>query len=160
MTLRNLGRLLSVVRQGITVGADFGPRALEALLWVAESVEESVYEPGSFVHGPDGLRFALSNPPLRMGAFSSVRLRLDGTLWTASRTWLRAVPGAPRRTAESVTPERPLELRPGARLEVLLEAAAPRGRSPMRVRLELQSVAIPPLVWLEFEETPREAPSP
>jgi hypothetical protein len=160
VSARTVGQILSVVRQGLTLGAEFGPETVEALLWVAETVEESVYEPASLAEVEEGLSFALANPPLRTGAFSAVRVRLNGVASDPALVALRTRAGGPWRRADSISAETPIELRPGERIEVTVRTEPDPGRSPVRVRLELECPAIPPLVWLEFEEVPREGRLP
>jgi hypothetical protein len=156
VSIRGVGRILSLVRQGVTVGAQYGADALEALLGVAESVEESVLVPGSFVQDGSGLRFVLANPPLRTGAFAAVRLAVDGTPVPPSRVRLRPGPGTAWRAAGEVTAAAPLNLGPGIGTEVEIDVPPmPRGHA-RRVRVELECRAIPPLVWMEFEEIPGE----
>jgi hypothetical protein len=149
---RRFGPLLSLLRQGLSVGVEFGAHSLEALLWVAETVEQSVYERGSLTRTPEGLRFWLNNPPLRVGAFSSLRVAIDGTHVPAERARVRGGPGLPWRTLTEISGERPLELRPGERTEVAVEGVPSAGVRELTVRLELQSTAIPPLVWFEFTD--------
>jgi hypothetical protein len=151
----HLGTALSLVRQGLTVGREFGVHSLEALLWVAETVEESVYAPRSLVRTHEGLAFVLSNPPLRMGAFSSLRLLLDGVEVPPGEVRFRSGADRPWRTAAEVSRLTPLELRPGEPTEVTIGRAPAEGPRAVTIRLELQSVAIPPLVWFEFTEVPR-----
>lgn len=154
------GSAFSLLRQGLTLGYDFGVHSLEALLWVAETVEESVYLPKSLVRTPLGLSFVLANPPLRLGAFSSLRVWLDGDELRPEETRLRAGPARPWRTTADVTESNPLELRPGEPTEFALDRVPVEEGRTVTVRLELQSVAIPPLVWFEFSEVPRtEAPA-
>jgi hypothetical protein len=62
---------LSLLRQGIRIGWEFGIQSIAELARVGELVERSVYEPSSLATAPGGIRFTLLNPPLRMGAFSS-----------------------------------------------------------------------------------------
>jgi hypothetical protein len=156
VSIRGVGRILSAVRQGLTVGAEYGAGAVEALVWVAESVEESVLAAESFVQDAGGLRFVLSNPPLRTGAFVALRIVLDGRAVAADRIRLRPGPGTAWRTAGDVGAERPLRLGPGIGTEVEIDGPPGPPRRAHRVRLELECAAIPPLVWLEFEEVPRE----
>jgi hypothetical protein len=155
-----LGPALSLVRQGISVGREFGLHSLEALLWVAETVEESVYVPRSLTRSAQGLSFVLANPPLRVGAFSSLRLWVDRVEVPSAR--VRVGSGYPRvwKTATEFTGSAPLELRPGEPTEILLEQVSTSGEREVTVRLELQSVAIPPLVWFEFTEVPVAEGSP
>lgn len=151
----HLGAALSLVRQGLTVGREFGVHSLEALLWVAETVEESVYAPRSLVRSGDGLSFVLANPPLRMGAFSSLRLWLDGVEVPSGDARVRSGAAQPWRTAADISRLAPLDLRPGEPTSVMIDRALPGAERPVTVRLELQSVAIPPVVWFEFTEVPR-----
>lgn len=156
MADHHLASKLSVLRQGLSVGAEFGVHSLEALLWVAETVEESVYAKGSLVEVPGGVRFLLSNPPLRMGAFYSVRAWLNGVAVVPESFRFRSPPTEPWRAAAEVTRAAPLDLLPGVPTEVELTTPDPdltRHRE-ITVRLELASVAIPPLVWLELTEVP------
>ncbi|MGA8604258.1 MAG: hypothetical protein WB788_04235 [Thermoplasmata archaeon] len=159
MSDHRLGPALSMVRQGLSVGREFGLHSLEALLWVAESVEESVYVPRSLVRRDEGLSFTLANPPLRVGAFSSLRLYVDRVEVPAGQ--VRVGTGSPLlwRSAAEISRSAPLELRPGDPTRVRLDRVAPVAEREVTVRLELQNVAIPPLVWFEFTEAPRnEAP--
>ncbi len=156
MARRHFSELLSVVRQGLTVGVEYGTHSLEALLWVAETVEEGVYESGSLRRTPDGISFALDNPPLRTGAFESLVVRVNGDAVPGEGVRLRAGPGAPWRTAASLSRERPLALGPGDRTEFALTGPFGDGPEPITVRLELRVPAIPPLVWFEFRESPAE----
>jgi hypothetical protein len=160
MSERTVGAMLSLARQTVALGFEFGTHSLEALLWVAETVENSVYEAGSLVREGDGIAFALLNPPLRTGAFQSVRLSLDGQLVDPSRLRLRPGPGRPWQSAASISRETPFTIRPGQRTEVAGGTGPPVDGRPMDVRLELESVAIPPLVWLEFRDIVREPRSP
>jgi hypothetical protein len=154
-----VGTALSLVRQGLSVGREFGMHSLEALLWVAETVEESVYVPRSLARNDRGLSFTLANPPLRAGAFSSLRLWVDRV--EVSSNDLRIGKGSPRiwRTAAEINESAPLELRPGEPTEVSLDRVSTGAEREVTVRMEFQCIAIPPLVWFEFTETPRaEAP--
>lgn len=151
----SIGRVLSLARQGVEIGLEYGPHSLEALLWIAETVEESVYEPGSLVRDPEGIRFTLGNPPLRMGAFSAFRLRWDGRPVDPALLRIRTGLGGSWRTAASVTADAPIELLPGVRIEVAAEVPQGIVGSSAVVRLELQCPAIPPLVWVEFRDTLR-----
>jgi hypothetical protein len=155
MSDRRVGAILSLLRQSISIGADFGAHPLEALLWVAETVEGSVYEPGSLRRTGDVVSFALANPPLRSGAFSSARVSLGGQFLAAQDISVRE-DGRPWRTADSLSRAAPLRLAPGVRTEFRLRAPPPIVDRPLEVRLELESVAIPPLVWFEFRDSPGE----
>ena len=73
----------------------------------------------------------------------------------AGRARVRGGPGLPWRVLADLCGERPLELRPGDPTEIAVDGAPPAEAKELTVRLELQSTAIPPLVWLEFTDTLR-----
>ncbi len=151
------GRLrgdLALLRQGARIAVGFGFRSLGGLVDVAELLEQSVYEPRSLARTPEGFGFTLLNPPLRMGAFSSVRLRWNGTVVDPAHATL-ALPEGPPRSLASIGPMVPVTLPVGRRTLFAVEAReVARGRH--QVRLELQSVAVPPRVWFEFADELRE----
>jgi hypothetical protein len=156
---RHFGPLLSLLRQGFSLEAEFGTHSLEAMLGVAETVEASVYEPGSLRVTPTGLLFSLANPPLRLGAFSSLRLRLDGAPVDPALVRVRTWSDRRWRETRALDATHPLLLGPGERSQVAVDILpAPQG-SDVTVRLELTSVAIPPVVWLEFRDRPTEGAS-
>lgn len=152
-----LGAIVSLLRQGLELEVGFGTRSVEALLWIAEAVEESVYAAGSLVRTPAGLQFTLSNPPLRLGAFRELRLTLDGRPVTPERLRFRPLAGGPWRTAASISDAAPIVLLPGRPTEIGADALDVRAGQRVAVRLELVSVAIPPKVWVEFSDEVREA---
>jgi hypothetical protein len=155
---RHVGDVLSLVAQGLRLGVEFGTHSVEALLWVAETVEEGVYEAKSLRWTAEGLEFALDNPPLRVGAFTSLVIRWDGSVVPADRIQWRSGPGTEWRPAESISAAAPLRLAPGDRTEFrLFGERGPRDRE-ITVRLELHTPAIPPRVWFEFTERAEEAP--
>jgi hypothetical protein len=154
---RHVGDVLSLLRQGLTLGYQYGTHSVEALLWVAETVEEGVYESGSLRRTPEGIAFALENPPLRVGAFTSIALRVDGTPVPGDSVRFRSGPGAPWRIGAAVAANAPLNLAPGDRTEFDLRGEFGRGGDSITVRLELRTPAVPPLVWFEFSESPTEA---
>lgn len=155
MSERRFGALLSLVRQGVTLGLDYGTHSLEVMLSVAETVEEAVLEPGSFVRTPGGLGFALANPPLRTGAFSSIRARVAGRAVPPEHVRLRGGAGEAWRRAADLSRTAPWTRGPGERTEFEIDLpSSPAGETT--VRLEFECPAIPPLVWLEFTETPGE----
>ena len=147
-----ISSLLSLVRQGIALEVGFGTRSLEALVDLAETVEQSVYAAGSLVRTETGLAFLLANPPLRVGAFRALRASVNAQVVAPDRLRFRPGAGTAWRTAATLGPERPLLLEPGRATELDLGGVEvpPSGRA--RVRLELESVAIPPLVWVEFDD--------
>lgn len=149
---RHVGDVLSLVRQGLTLGVQFGTHSVEALLWVAETVEEGVYEAGSLRRTAEGISFALDNPPLRVGAFTSLRVRVGEAEVTGDRIRIRPGPGTAWRTAASVGPDAPFHLGPGDRSEFDLVGEFGSVRESVTVRIELRTPAVPPLVWFEFAE--------
>lgn len=155
MSDRRTIALLSLVRQGLSLGLDFGAHSLETMLGVAETVEESVLEADSFVRAPGRLAFALANPPLRTGAFSAIRVLVAGSVLPPERVRLRTGAGSPWWSSDEISPDRPWRRGPGDRTEFEVEATTEPGR-PVSVRLEFDCIPIPPLVWLEFVATPRE----
>jgi len=141
---------LALLREGVEVAVGFGVRSLEGLVDVAELLEHSVYEPRSLRSTGDGFCFTLLNPPLRMGAFSSVRLLWNGSEVDPTRAAL-AVGRSAARPLGSIAAASPVTLPIGERVRFSVHAA-PVEPGRHRVRLELQSVAVPPLVWLEFAD--------
>lgn len=149
---RRFGSSLSLLRQGFSVERQFGLHSLEALISVAETIEESVYERDSLARSPNGLTFRLTNPPLRTGAFSSVRISVDGVWVPLERVRFRSARNLTWRSLRSLSAEDPLELVPGSRFEFTVEVAVAPHQKTCTLRLELQSIAIPPLVWFEFTD--------
>lgn len=154
------GSLVRLVGEAIRLEFEFGTHTLEALLWIAQTVNASVYVPGSLVRTSTGFRFALANPPLRIGGFSEVHLLVNGTTVPPDRVRVRLGPSHPWRTSSHLSSEEPLELQAGSSTEFDAEWPLVGHRAPITVRLEFQSVAIPPIVWLEIHETPGEVPAP
>ncbi len=152
---RRVGPLLSLLRQGIKLDLEFGSHSLESLLRIAETVEESVYVPGSLETTPRGLRFALENPPLRMGAFRALRAFVNGAAVGPASVRFRS-PGGAWRDVRDLGHDRPLELLPGTKVDFELDVSPPPA-GEVTVRLELENIAIPPLVWFEFREPARPA---
>lgn len=155
MSDRRFGSLLSLLRQGFSVEREFGTHSLAALLSMAELVEQSVYARGSLIWTPSALAFRLNNPPLRTGAFSSLGVSVDRVAIPPERVRFRIGPGFSWRSASNLAADRPLELRPGLPTEVELGTTEPTDPKNVTVRLELRSVAIPPLVWFEFTDALR-----
>ena len=156
MSLHQIRLDLSLVRQGVTIGYQFGVRSIEELGRIAELVERSVYERHSLTRTPEGLRFTLLNPPLRMGAFSSLGLLLDGVPLPPERSWVRTG-REDRRSFSSVDRDHPVTLPIGSRTTIEAEVSPSANKGAIRVRLDLRSVAIPPRVWFEFTDEPHEA---
>jgi hypothetical protein len=153
LSCRHLRFNLSLFRQGVAVGFDFGPRSLEQLTRVAEFLERIVYERNSLRRTPDGVAFTLLNPPLRMGAFSSVRLYWDGVPVPGNRAWLAPADRPHEVALDSIDRARPVAMGVGRRNRFRL--ALPRPPLPgthHHVRVEMRSLAVPPLVWLQFAD--------
>jgi hypothetical protein len=147
---------LALLRESVEVAVGFGLRSLEGLVDVAELIEQSVYEPRSLRRTAGGFQFTLLNPPLRMGAFSSVKLLWDGATVEPSLAAME-LPRAASRTLGSVTRADPITIPIGQRTAIAVQATnLARGRH--HVRLELRSVAVPPLVWIEFTDELRDGP--
>jgi hypothetical protein len=148
-----MGRLrgdLALLTQGVEVAVGFGVRSLEGLADVAELLEHSVYEPRSLRRTSLGFAFTLLNPPLRMGAFSSIRLLWNDAVVDPDRVAL-SLPGGVRRTLASIGRDAPVTLPVGQRAHLEVTANSVQTGRP-HLRLELQSVAVPPLVWFEFSD--------
>jgi hypothetical protein len=151
------GSLFRLAGEAIHVEFEFGTQTLQTLARIAQAVEESVYVKGSLVRTPTGLGFRLANPPLRIGAFSQIRVFLNGTPIAGPQTHLRVGPDGPWRSADTVSATAPLELQAGTSMDIALDGPVPDG--PLTLRLELQNVAIRPLVWCELRESAREMES-
>jgi hypothetical protein len=150
---------VGIIRQGISVVREFGLRSAERLAYVADFLERSVYAPKSLRVVQDGVGFTLLNPPLRVGAFSSLRVAWDGAIHPPDRAFVRAEGHSIDRALADIDVDRPVELRPGERVDIRLTGISVDSRQH-RVRLELQNIAVPPLVWFEFEDTISEPARP
>ncbi len=142
---------VELLREGIALIEEFGLSAAERLASVAEFLEHSVYEAHSLREVPGGVTFALLNPPLRVGGFSAVRVRWDGVAVPPDRAFVRREGEAVERRSDEVSATHLLDLAPGRRIDFRLEGT-PVAPGHHRVRVELQNVAIPPLVWFEFAD--------
>ncbi len=143
---------VSLLRQGISVIREYGLASTERLVRVAEFLERSVYAPRSLRAEGSGVGFTLLNPPLRVGAFSALRVRWDGGSVDGGRAFVRREGEDIERSFDDISRERPIALGAGRRLFFRLEGVE-RRTGIHRVRLELQNLAIPPLVWFEFADT-------
>jgi hypothetical protein len=148
---------LSVFRQGLYVGFEFGARALAHLTSVGELIQQNVYETGSLRLAGDRVEFVLRNPPLRMGAFSSLGVAFDSI--PVALDFVEVDPGTAGTwyRANGVTRETPITLPVGQRTCIRLKVSPTPNVGAHHVRLELRSLAIPPLVWLEFVDVLRHA---
>ena len=148
---------LAVLRQGLHLAFDFGLQPIEELARVAELLEHSVYEPGSLRSNGQEVVFTLRNPPLRTGAFDRARVFFDGALTPAANAWAAGPDGA-RQPLAALGRDAPLVVPVGRRTHFGFPWDGETGGS-RKVRLELHSVAIPPLVWFEFSDHVRVDPS-
>ncbi|MCI4334155.1 MAG: hypothetical protein L3K04_00745 [Thermoplasmata archaeon] len=152
MELRSFRTNLSLLRQGVVIGWAFGGRSLAGLVRTAELLQSNMLEPGSFFAAPDGLRFQIRNPPLRVGAFRSLAARVDGRTLPPDHAFIDVGCSGPERSFASVVAGAPVALPMGIRHGLRLCAVTPFGPGEHTVRLELRSVAIPLTSWLEFTE--------
>ena len=160
MSPPHLGRDLSLLRQGISIGAEFGPHALVMLAQIAEIVEDSVYEPRSLRATPRGIRMVLQNPPLRVGAFASIQVQVNGVDIPSERARFRTNGLEEFRSFVEVSRNNPFTMIPGQRTEMELDLVEPPLKGPKTIHLSFRSVAIPPLVWFEFTDTVRSLEEP
>ncbi|MCI4322021.1 MAG: hypothetical protein L3K18_03285 [Thermoplasmata archaeon] len=145
---RHLGSDLALVADGLRIGKQYGFHSLEVMAVIAWYLERSIYERGSLRSIPGGIAFDLRNPPLRMGAFRAASLAWDGDLVPPSACTVHPSDRVEPIPFDSVSADSPLELRPGIRIEFTAAVGAP-SPGPHSVRLELRSLAIPPIVWFE-----------
>ncbi len=150
---------LDVVRQGLHLLVSFGLRPLEEMTRVAELLEHSVYQRGSLSVEAGRVSFVLLNPPLRMGAFSRITLSWDGTPIPPERSSVVVGGSGPPRPLSDLSRERPLVLPVGERTRFWFEPPVV-SEGTHAVRLDLQSVAIPPRVWFEFHDRLDGVPAP
>jgi hypothetical protein len=153
VTARILRLNLALAREGLQVGLAFGVSSLFELVRTARYIEQNVYAKGSLRQRPDGFRFLLHNPPLRLGAFRSVTLRMDGVEAPPESVMLQSgADGEPRPLSE-ITAQHPVELLPGLPIEFRVRQHPPPDVGGTHTfRLELRNVAIPPAVWMEFRD--------
>jgi hypothetical protein len=141
-----------LAKEGVILGWHFGSRSIAGLVRIAEYIQRSVYLEGSLRRTASGFRFILLNPPLRLGAFTSVELLLDAVPIPGSDVSLRSESMASPRTASSVTRETPVHWLPGMPVEVSVRVAPAPGEGVHSIRLNLRNAAIPPRVWFEFRD--------
>ena len=84
-----------------------------------------------------------------------MRLRVDGASVPSDAFRVRTAAAPDWRTASTVSARAPLELAAGVRTEFAVDGDWGRREGELTVRLELKSVAIPPLVWFEFRDRVR-----
>lgn len=152
MSCRQLRIDLSLFRQGIVIGSEFGAHALGSMVRVAEFLETSIYKRGSLrALGNGRFGFTLVNPPMRLGAFSWARLSWNGTALDPTLSTV-GQPGQPHRSFEVLNRSDPLVLGIGEPMNFEGPLADGRPGEKGTVTLELQNVAIPPKVWIRFTD--------
>jgi len=159
MGVRSLAVDFALLWEGVEIGEEFGFLSLEALARVGRFLEHAFYEPASLTYSPEGLSFALRNPPLRMGAFSQIRIFLDRIEVDLARASIRSEGSAEPTRLDQVDRDHPVVIPVGVISRFTLQGPA-LGPGPHTIRLELQSVAIPPLVWMEITDVVREGTGP
>ncbi len=141
---------LSVLRQGVSLGSEFGWEALAEFTRIGEFLEKSIYREGSLRLDREGkISLVLDNPPLRVGAFLGAYLSLDGVELPPEDSWCVDERFGRLRPLSSLSRADPLILRPGESTTFSAKPPGPCGSGVHTVRLTLHSVAIPPPVWLE-----------
>ncbi len=151
--LKHTHQDLSLFRQGLSILREVGPHGLGEMLRMAEFVERSIYEEGSFRTASDGsFSFRLLNPPLRMGAFHAAALALDTRPIDPAASFVEEDGSASPRPLSALSRTAPLNLRPGVPVRFLARAPALTRGSRHTVELTLRSVAIPPKVWVRFTD--------
>jgi hypothetical protein len=140
-----------LLREGLQIGLRFGFRSLEEMARIALFLEAAVYEAHSLQEIPGGVQFALRNPPLRMGAFSGFALRWDDAPVAPEACSVRpAASDSPVRFSD-VGRSNPVVLPVGERVE-FSALVGPPSPGPHTARLELRSLAIPPIVWFRVTD--------
>ncbi len=160
MAAHRFGAILRLVGEAARVEVEFGTQSLETLARIADAVASSVYVPDSLTRTPTGLALRLANPPLRVGAFAALRLFVDGHPVPAEDVRFRTATSSTWRTAASVRTESPLDLQAGDAIDLAADLPDVPRVGPVTIRLELQSVAIPPLVWFEVRDRLRDGGAP
>jgi hypothetical protein len=152
MSCRALRLDLSLLAQAVELERESGFASLEELARLGAFLEHAFYVPKSLRASGQGVEFEIHNPPLRMGAFRAAQVHWDGRAVPADRAVLAVEGAEPLRFAD-IRPERPLSIPSGRVSTVRLGIdQRPSYLHHHLVRLELRSVAIPPLVWLEFSD--------
>jgi hypothetical protein len=146
-----LGVDLGLLRAGLEIGRGFGLHSLEEMARIALYLESAVYDRGSLRHVPDGIAFALHSPPLRMGAFQRASLMWDGELLPLADCTARPADRPAPARFDAIDRAHPLVLPVGGRIEFAARMPPPDA-GPHTIRVELESVAIPPVVWFQVTD--------
>jgi hypothetical protein len=145
---------LGLIREGLQIARRYGFRSLEEMARIALFLESAVYEVGSLQSIPGGVRFALRNPPLRMGAFSGLALRWDDSAVAPADCTVRTGADRPPVRFSEVGRATPIVLPIGERVEFTALVGKP-SRGTHTILLELHSLAIPPRVWFRLTDQVR-----
>jgi len=159
MGCRGLLLDFSILRQGISIGREFGLLSLEEFARLGSFLEHAFYRPGSLAFGPEGVTFDLENPLLRVGAFVGAGFRWDDRPVPPERCTVRVGDAPDRLGFDEIGPDRPLRLAVGTPTHFAIRLDRPVA-GHHRARLELRSLAIPPTVWIEFTDALREREGP
>lgn len=151
MSLRAIPLDLSLIRQALTIEHEFGTASLLELARVAQFLEHAFYVPSSLVRTPTGGAFRMANPPLRVGAFERVRLRVDGTLLPPERGRIGPDLALAPIPFHQIDRSHPMTWMPGESKRIEFDLS-PFSEGRHELRLELQNIAVPPLVWIEISD--------
>lgn len=149
--MHRLGIDLGLLREGLQIGRGFGLHSLEEMARIALYLESAVYDRGSLRPIPDGIAFALHSPPLRMGAFQRVSLTWDGRLLPLVDCTAHPVDLPAPVRLDTIDRPHPLILPVGERIEFAAVVPPPEA-GPHTIRVDLESVAIPPVVWFQLTD--------
>ncbi|MCI4325568.1 MAG: hypothetical protein L3K00_06785 [Thermoplasmata archaeon] len=142
---------LGLLRDGLRIGHEYGFRSLEELARTGVFLQSVVYEANSLRTVSGGVAFALHSPPLRMGAFSRLSLRWDDQEVPPDACTVRPEALAAPVRFSDVSPTNPVVFPVGERIAFTAGVGTP-SHGPHTVRLELQSLAIPPVVWFRLTD--------
>jgi hypothetical protein len=143
---------LFALREALSIGWSFGLGSLEELIRSAVALETGIYAKGSLRATATGVAIPLRNPPLRIGAFRAVRVFWDGAPIALDRARVATDRRPAHRRLADLTEAEPLELAVGEGSRYEIDLDRPPAAGDHRVRLEWESVAVPPLVWLELRD--------
>ena len=148
---RELARLpVELLSDGLTLSWDFGLASLTELARTATLAGLNVLESGSVRAEEGGVVFTLRNPPLRIGASRAVRVFWDREPLDPQRVRVEVRGQPPGTRLSAVSGATPLTIPVGLRTDFHLEGAA-SAEGKHRLRLELDPIAIPPMLFWETE---------
>ena len=141
---------VELLSDGLTLTWDFGLASLTELARTATLAGLNVLESGSVKSEPDGVVFTLLNPPLRIGASKSLRVFWDRAPVPAERVRVEVRGDPPGVRLSEVSATRPLTIPVGHRTDFHLQVPA-HEEGKHRLRLELDPLAIPPMLYWETD---------